>query len=109
MWGFLIALLSGALMSIQGVLNTEATKQTGIWVAAGWVQLTAFLTCIVLWFFADKSPIGAILEVRPLVYAVRGTDWRFYNLYCHKKHGRAWSCQGNTFDRGYPDPCSLRN
>lgn len=65
MWGFLIALLSGALMSIQGVLNTETTKQTGIWVAAGWVQLTAFFTCIILWFFADKSPIGAILQVRP--------------------------------------------
>ncbi len=65
MWGFLIALASGALMSIQGVLNTEATKQTGIWVAAGWVQLTAFFTCIVLWFFADKSPIGAIFQVRP--------------------------------------------
>ena len=65
MWGFLIALLSGALMSIQGVLNTEATKQTGIWVAAGWVQLTAFLTCILLWFIADKSPVGAIFQVRP--------------------------------------------
>lgn len=65
MWGFLIALLSGALMSIQGVLNTEATKQTGIWVAAGWVQLTAFLTCIILWFFNDRSPVGAILQVRP--------------------------------------------
>ncbi len=65
MWGFLIALISGALMSIQGVLNTEVTKQTGIWVSAGWVQLTAFLTCVVLWFLADKSPVGAILEVRP--------------------------------------------
>ncbi|MEW4414604.1 DMT family transporter [Clostridium sp. AN503] len=65
MWGFLIALISGALMSIQGVLNTEVTKQTGIWVSAGWVQLTAFLTCIILYFFADKSPVGAILEVRP--------------------------------------------
>ncbi len=65
MWGFLVALISGALMSIQGVLNTEVTKQTGIWVSAGWVQLTAFLTCIVLWFFADKSPVGAILQVRP--------------------------------------------
>ena len=31
-WGFVIALISGALMSIQGVLNTEVTKQTGIWV-----------------------------------------------------------------------------
>lgn len=65
MWGFLIALLSGALMSIQGVLNTEVTKQTSIWVSAGWVQLTAFITCIILWFFADKSPVGAIMQVRP--------------------------------------------
>lgn len=65
MWGFVIALISGALMSIQGVLNTEVTKQTSIWVSAGWVQLTAFFTCILLWFFADKSPVGAILQVRP--------------------------------------------
>lgn len=65
MWGFLIALLSGALMSVQGVLNTEVTKQTGIWVCAGWVQLTAFFTCAVLWFFADKSPVAAIFQVRP--------------------------------------------
>lgn len=31
-------------MSVQGVFNTEATKQTGVWVA-GWVQATALLTC----------------------------------------------------------------
>lgn len=65
MWGFVIALISGALMSIQGVLNTEVTKQTSIWVSAGWVQLTAFLTCLLLWFFADKSPVGAIMQVHP--------------------------------------------
>lgn len=29
MWGIVIALLSGALMSIQGVFNTEVTKQLG--------------------------------------------------------------------------------
>ena len=45
MTGFIIALISGALMSIQGVLNTGVTKQTSIWVSAGWVQLTAFITC----------------------------------------------------------------
>ena len=39
MWGFVIALISGALMSVQGVFNTAVTKQTSIWVAAGWVQL----------------------------------------------------------------------
>lgn len=65
MWGFVIALISGALMSIQGVLNTEVTKQTGIWVSAGWVQLTAFFTCMLLWFFADQSPVSALWQVRP--------------------------------------------
>ena len=39
MAGFLIALLSGALMSVQGVFNTQVTKSTGIWVSNGWVQL----------------------------------------------------------------------
>ena len=28
MWGFIVALISGALVSIQGVFNTEVTKQT---------------------------------------------------------------------------------
>ena len=31
MAGILTALLSGALMSIQGVFNTEVTKQTSTW------------------------------------------------------------------------------
>ena len=43
MWGFLAALISGALMSVQGVFNTEVTKQTSLWVSTGWVQLSAFM------------------------------------------------------------------
>ncbi len=77
MWGFMIALVSGALMSIQGVFNTEVTKQTGIWVSAGWVQLTAFLTCVLLWFWGDKSPIDAILQVRPLYMLAGGVIGAF--------------------------------
>ena len=42
MIGFFIALLSGAMMSIQGVFNTQVTKTTGVWVSNGWVQITAF-------------------------------------------------------------------
>lgn len=42
MIGFLIAILSGALMSVQGVFNTQVTKTAGMWVSNGWVQLTAF-------------------------------------------------------------------
>ena len=59
MWGILIALLSGALMSIQGVFNTEVTRQSSIWVSAGWVQLTAFVTCLVMWL------LTGIWQVRP--------------------------------------------
>ena len=42
MWGFLSALISGALMSIQGVFNTNVTKQTSLWVSTGWVQFLHF-------------------------------------------------------------------
>ena len=63
MWGFLIALLSGALMSVQGVFNTEVTKQTSIWVAAGWVQLSAFVTCVILWFFTGRGEVTGLFKI----------------------------------------------
>ena len=49
MIGFFIALLSGALMSIQGVFNTQVTKTSGIWVANAFVQFTALLVCLGVW------------------------------------------------------------
>ena len=60
MWGILIALLSGALMSIQGVFNTEVTKQTSLWVSTGWVQFSALLVCIGAWFFTGRERIGEL-------------------------------------------------
>ncbi|HIW84489.1 MAG TPA: DMT family transporter [Candidatus Dorea gallistercoris] len=65
MIGFFIALLSGALMSIQGVFNTQVTKTTGLWVSNGWVQLSAFVACLVAWFFAGRDSVGALLKVEP--------------------------------------------
>ena len=79
MWGILVALLSGALMSLQGIFNTEVTKQSSIWAAAGWVQLTAFLTCVVL---------GDVLH-RPEIYASRRCHGRVHHLDRDKKHGRS--------------------
>ena len=38
MIGFLIAIISGALMSVQGVFNTQVTKASGIWAAAAFVE-----------------------------------------------------------------------
>lgn len=64
MWGILIALLSGALMSIQGVFNTGVTKQTSIWMAAGFVQLTAFAVCVIAWFMTGReSSVGALFRI----------------------------------------------
>ncbi len=63
--GILIALISGALMSIQGVMNTGVTKQSSIWTAAGWVQLSAFLVCILMWFLSGRQPISALWQVEP--------------------------------------------
>ena len=65
MWGILTALLSGALMSVQGVFNTEVTRQTGVWVSAGWVQLTAFVTCAAAWLLSGRQSVGALLSVEP--------------------------------------------
>ena len=59
MWGFIAALISGALMSIQGVFNTEVTKQTSLWVSTGWVQLSAFVVCVLAWL----ESIAALWQV----------------------------------------------
>ena len=63
MWGFFTALISGALMSIQGVFNTEVTKQTSLWVSTGWVQLSAFLVCVVAWLYNGRQSVGALMQV----------------------------------------------
>ena len=63
MWGFLAALVSGALMSIQGVFNTEVTKQSSLWVSTGWVQLSAFAVCVLAWLFTGRESISALWQV----------------------------------------------
>ena len=65
MAGFLIALLSGALMSVQGVFNTQVTKTTGMWVSNGWVQFSAFLFCVVVWFFVGRDSVMTLAKVEP--------------------------------------------
>lgn len=55
MIGIFTALLSGALMSVQGVFNTELSKESGQWVTNTFVQLTGFLVCLLIWFFAERG------------------------------------------------------
>ena len=65
MIGFFIALVSGALMSVQGVFNTQVTKTTGMWASNGWVQLSAFAVCLVAWFIAGRDDVMTIAKVEP--------------------------------------------
>lgn len=65
MAGFLIALISGALMSIQGVFNTQVTKASGIWSASAFVQFTALLVCLGAWFGFERGSLRAIFSVEP--------------------------------------------
>ncbi len=55
MWGWIIALLSGTLMSVQGVFNTGVTKQTSTWLASAWVALSGFVVAIVLWACFERN------------------------------------------------------
>ena len=63
MIGIWIAILSGTLMSIRGVWNTQVTKQSSLWVSTGWVQLTAFLVCVAAWFFTGRDSVGILWQV----------------------------------------------
>ncbi len=65
MIGFFIALLSGALMSVQGVFNTQVTKTTGMWVSNTWVQLTAFAVCLIAWLIAGRDNVMTLTKVEP--------------------------------------------
>ncbi|MDD6202096.1 MAG: DMT family transporter, partial [Lachnospiraceae bacterium] len=65
MFGLLIAILSGACMSIQGVFNTQVTKDSSIWVANAFVQFTALLVCVAAWYITDRTSFATIGKVEP--------------------------------------------
>lgn len=71
MLGVLIALLSGALMSIQGVFNTDVTKNTSLWVSTSFVQFTALLVCLCAWLVVDRTSFGTLARV-PSKYTLLG-------------------------------------
>lgn len=77
MIGFLIALISGALMSIQGVFNTQVTKSSSIWAASAFVQFTALIVCLGAWLFADRTSLMAVFKVEPKYMLLGGAIGAF--------------------------------
>lgn len=77
MTGFLIAIISGALMSIQGVFNTQVNKTTSIWVASAFVQVSAFAVCMAAWLFSDRTSFATLLKVEPKYMLLGGSMGAF--------------------------------
>ncbi len=80
MIGFLIALLSGALMSVQGVFNTKVTEGSSLWAANVFVQFTAFLVCMVAWLCVDRTSFREVLSVEPKYVLLGGAIGAFITL-----------------------------
>ena len=97
MWGFLAALISGALMSVQGVFNTEVTKQTSLWVSTGWVQLSAFMVCVAAWLFTGRQSIGALWQIENKYTLLGGVIGAFITITVIQSMGALGSrnpCEG---------------
>ena len=59
MVGVIVSLISGALMSVQGVFNTRVTEKAGLWLTSAIVQGTALVVCIIsLWITRDGDLAG---------------------------------------------------
>lgn len=77
MIGFFIALISGALMSVQGVFNTQVTKASSIWAASSFVQLSALVVCLGAWLFTDRSALLKVFSVEPKYMLLGGAIGAF--------------------------------
>ena len=80
MTGLFIAVLSGILMSVQGVFNTQVTKVSSLWSANAFVQFSAFVVCILAWAMTDRSNLLAVFSVRPGYMLAGGIMGAFITL-----------------------------
>lgn len=87
MWGMILALVSGILMSVQGVFNTEAAKQSSLWLNAGFVQLTAFGVCVAAWLLTERTPVSSLWQVKPWYLLLGGVLGAFITITVVKAMG----------------------
>lgn len=77
MIGFFIAIISGALMSIQGVFNTQVTKSSGVWAAAAFVQFSALVVCLGAWAMFERESLLKVFSVEPKYMLLGGVIGAF--------------------------------
>lgn len=81
MLGWIIAIISGALMSFQGVFNTAVTEKTSVWMSAAFVQITAFFVCVFCWLVTGRGgDFGGFLQVQPRICLLGGVIGAFITI-----------------------------
>ena len=103
MAGFLIAIISGTLMSLQGAFNTNVTKASSVWVTAMFVQLTALATCAIMWVIDGRPDIMKLFKVDNKITLLGGVIGAFITFTVIKSisglgsGGYDCSCADNCF------------
>ena len=62
MLGFLSAIIAGAAMSIQGVMNTKLGDKAGVLETSAYVQLTGFALALVIALLWGKGNIRQLAQ-----------------------------------------------
>lgn len=89
MIGWIISIISGILMSVQGVFNTEVTKQSSIWAAAAFVQITALAVCVTAWLATGREgTIKQLFQVTPRYMLLGGVLGAFITFTVIKSVGK---------------------
>lgn len=64
--GFIFAIISGAAMSVQGVMNTRLGEKIGMYESNMYVQGTAFILSLIVMWIMGSGNLRAIGEVNKL-------------------------------------------
>ena len=57
------ALISGILMSVQGVFNTRVSEKSGLWLTSSIVHFTAFVVCVIVLLFVRDDNVAGLKMV----------------------------------------------
>lgn len=78
--GVMFAVVSGAFMSIQGVMNTRLSDKIGLLESNAFVQGTAFLLSVIAVLIFGKGNFSSIFQAKPL-YLLGGVLGLFITIF----------------------------
>ena len=87
------ALISGVLMSVQGVFNTRVSEKSGLWFTSTIVHLIAMICCIIILMFVKDANIDGFKTVNKfyLLGGVLGAGITYTVIIAMKNMGPAFA------------------